>query len=127
MDNGPQFRSHEFQMFMKVNGIRHQLTPPYHPSSNGQAKRLVQELKKSLKSRPTGRSISHQVSSFLLRYRMTPNTTTGKAPAELMLKRELRTRLTFYDLKQGARSEICRLINMKMLLFEQETSNQDRL
>ena len=27
-DNGPQFRSHEFQMFMKTNGIRHQFTPP---------------------------------------------------------------------------------------------------
>ena len=46
-DNGPQFRSHEFQMFMKAIGIRHQLTPPYHPLSNEQAKRLVQELKKS--------------------------------------------------------------------------------
>ncbi|XP_062521448.1 igE-binding protein-like [Corticium candelabrum] len=44
-DNGPQFRSHEFQMFMKANGIRHQLTPPYHPSSNGRTERLVQELK----------------------------------------------------------------------------------
>ena len=67
-DNGPQFRSHEFQMSMKANGIRHQLTPPYHPSSNGQAERLVQELKKSLKGWPTERSITHQVSSFLLRY-----------------------------------------------------------
>ena len=79
-DNGPQFRSHEFQMFVKANGIWHQLTPPYYPSCNGQAERLVQELKKGLKSRPTGRCISHQVSSFLLRYRATPNTTTGKAP-----------------------------------------------
>ncbi|XP_062517598.1 uncharacterized protein LOC134192856 [Corticium candelabrum] len=36
----PQFRLHEFQIFMKANGIRNQLTPPYHPSFNKQAERL---------------------------------------------------------------------------------------
>ena len=45
-DNGPQFVAGEFQAFMKANGIKHQRTPPYHPSSNGQAERLVQEFKK---------------------------------------------------------------------------------
>ena len=60
-DNGPQFTSHDFQDFMKANSIKHQCTPPYHPASNGQAERFVRELKKSLKGRPQGRSVSHQV------------------------------------------------------------------
>ena len=34
-DNGPPFVSHDFSNFMKMNGIKHSLTPPYHPASNG--------------------------------------------------------------------------------------------
>ena len=81
---------------MEANGIKHQLTPLYHSASNGQVERMVQELKKSLKGRPAGRSISHRVSSFLLHYRTTPHTATGKTPAELLLiKRIPITKLSF--------------------------------
>jgi hypothetical protein len=100
-DNGPQFRSEEFQRFMGTNGIRHQLTPPYHPATNGQVERMVQQLKKSLKSKPTDRSWSHQVSSFLFHYRTTPHSITGKTPAELLLKRMLRTRLSLVRPEAG--------------------------
>ena len=36
-DNGPQLASSEFALFMKQNGIKHTLVPPYHPASNGAA------------------------------------------------------------------------------------------
>ena len=103
-DNGPQSTSYEFKNFMSANGIKHQLIPPYHPASNGQVERIVQDFKKSLKTKPTGRSVSHQVSTFLLHYRKTPNSTTGKTPAGLMLKRSSRTRLSL--LRPEADSEL---------------------
>ena len=33
-DNGPQFVLTEFAEFMNKNGIKHNLSPSYHPQSN---------------------------------------------------------------------------------------------
>lgn len=40
IDNGPQFAAEEFQRFMKLNGIRHSTSLPYHPRTNGLASNL---------------------------------------------------------------------------------------
>ena len=50
MDNGPQFVSEEFATFAKLNGIKHIKSAPYHPSTYGAVKRLVQTLKKAMKA-----------------------------------------------------------------------------
>ena len=93
-DNGPQFTSREFVMFLKQNGIQHTLTAPYHPASNGLAERFVQTLKRSIiSSRSGNRSLQHCLASFLLNYRTTAHAVTGVPPAELFLKRRLKTRL----------------------------------
>ena len=91
-DNGTTFTSAEFQEFAKNNGIRHVKTAPYHPSSNGLAERAVQTLKSSLKKH-SNVDLETQVARFLFRYRITPHSTTGVAPAELLLGRLPRSHL----------------------------------
>ena len=65
---------------------------PYHPSSNGLAERAVQTLKNGLKQTP-GADIQEKLSRFLFTYRITPQTTTGVPPSQLLMGRCLRSRL----------------------------------
>ena len=94
-DNGPQFVSHEFAMFMENNGVNHIRVPPYHPASNGAAERMVQEVKRYLTTaKKSNMTLHHKVANWLFIYRTTPHTFTQSTPAELFLKRKLRTRFS---------------------------------
>ena len=103
-DNGSPFTAAEFENFCKMNGIRHLRTPPFHPSSNGAAERAVALVKAGLSklasdtiaaglAQRQGRDLQHRLDRFLLSYRSTPQSTTGIAPAERLMKRFIRTRL----------------------------------
>ena len=91
-DNATAFTSSEFKDFLNRNGIRHILTPPYHPSSNGLVERSVQTFKEGLKRLKKG-SLATRLTRFLFKYRITPHSSTGVSPAELMYGRKLRSPL----------------------------------
>ena len=91
-DNGTCFVSEEFESFLKTNGIRHTTSAPYHPSSNGLAERAVQIVKRGLRKIKSS-SMNTRLAKVLFSYRITPQGTTGLAPAELLLGRSPRTRL----------------------------------
>ena len=91
-DNGTCFTSHVFKDFMDRNGIRHVTVAPFHPSSNGLAERAVQTVKSGVQRLKDG-SLQTRVSRMLFHYRVTPQSTTGKTPCELMFGRKLRTHL----------------------------------
>ncbi|XP_061752438.1 uncharacterized protein LOC133550472 [Nerophis ophidion] len=74
-DNATTFTSDEFQQFIKRNGVLH---------TTGMKKLVGQNL-----------SVEDKISHILLRYRTTPHSTTGESPADLFLKRHVRTRLDF--------------------------------
>jgi hypothetical protein len=93
-DNGPQFIADDFKGFLKNNGIKHTLCPPYHPASNGQAEIGVQTFKRIFKKFKRDLPLRDKVSTVLFSYRNTPHSTTGKTPAELFLKRSPKTRLS---------------------------------
>ena len=91
-DNGTAFTSSEFQEFMKKNGIQHLRSAPYHPSSNGLAERGVQIFKEGLKKMTDG-DMETRLARLLYHYRITPHSTTGVSPAELLMGRKLRCHL----------------------------------
>ena len=91
-DNGSAFTSAEFQEFAKRNGIRHITASPYHPASNGLAERAVQTFKEAMKKSSSG-DIETRIARFLFRYRITPHSTTGVPPAELLMGRRPRSTL----------------------------------
>ena len=80
------FTSDEFEQFYRANGIKHVRCSPYHPSSNGVAVRAVQTVKFGF------RKTKGNLEDRLARYRVTPQGTTGRAPAEFMLKTPPQTR-----------------------------------
>lgn len=91
-DNGTSFVSNEMEQFLKANNIRHVTTAPYHPSTNGLAERMVQTVKDKLK-RMQDVAWDIKIPNLLLSLRTIPCTATNKSPAELLMKRRLRTLL----------------------------------
>ena len=113
-DNGTCFVSEEFESFLQANGIKHVTSAPYHPSSNGLAERAVQILKNGLKKEREG-SPQSRLTRILFMYRITPQSTTGVSPAELLLGWTPRSRL---DL---VRPNMAKQVEKKQ--FEQKASH----
>ena len=93
-DNGPQFRSLEFQNFCREWNVEHRLCTPYHPQSNGEVERLFRTVKKVINtSFALGVDWQIPLEKFLLTYRNTPHSTTGETPANLLLGRQTNDKL----------------------------------
>ena len=93
-DNGPPFSSVEFEVYLGRNGIKHSLTAPYHPATNGAAENAVRTIKRVLKKAiMENENDDTALSRFLFTYRNTEHSTTGREPAVAMFGRRLRGRL----------------------------------
>ena len=93
-DNGTQFVSVEFKELCRLNGIRHVQTALYHPSSNGLAECAVRVVKQGIHKQSSG-TLNDRISRLLFQYCITPHSTTGISPSELLIGRRLRSRLDF--------------------------------
>ena len=88
-DNGSQFTSKEFEDKMHKWGIKHLLTPPYHPASNGLAERAVGVIKSHLKKMDcpvTPVELYVNLHSILRFHNASPCSSTDQNPFELMAK-----------------------------------------
>ncbi|XP_067949654.1 uncharacterized protein [Watersipora subatra] len=93
-DNGPQFISREFAGYIESMGIRHDLVTPRWPESNGEVERQNRSLMKRVRTAiAEGRSVAGELRKYLLAYRNTPNSITGKSPSEMLFGRKLRVKV----------------------------------
>lgn len=89
-ENGPQFVSEEFEMFLQARGVEHHRSMLLWPQANGNGSllrclQIVHLEKKNWHS---------ELISWLSAYRSTPQVTTGGAtPFSLMFGHEMRSKL----------------------------------
>ena len=86
-DNGPQFTSKLFAHKMKQWHIKHLVSPPYHPASNGAAERAVQVVKDRLKKMNVSNKLIDLYTSLALICKihgLTPHSSTDRCPYELI-------------------------------------------
>ena len=103
-DNITSFTSNEFQEFVKAHGIRHTLTLPYHPLSNGMAERCVQTFKQGISRLED--TIENRITKFLFNYHITPQCSTGLSLAELLMGRQLCCNLMLVHPDAGSRIKL---------------------
>ena len=89
-DNGPQFASAEFAVFMKQKGITHVTSSPHYAQSNGKAENAVKTLKLLFaKAKQSGESEY----MALLDWRNTPSEGMSTSPAQRLMGRRCKTLL----------------------------------
>ena len=95
-DGGPQFiQEGAFDVFCKEWGIRHILSSPYMPRSNGIAESGVKEMKKLIRGHLSSNGVLNRASllSGLQMFRNTPRSGTGESPAMLLFGHAVRDSL----------------------------------
>ena len=81
--------------FCKKWGFEPRHCTPEHPQANGIAERFMKVIVKVVHAAiATGQDPRIEVRRMLLNYRNTPHPSTGKSPAELMIRRPIRTRIS---------------------------------
>ena len=118
-DNGPQFTSKTLRQFSFANGIKHVTGAPHHSSTNDQAERLVQSFKKGITADKSWRAFQQTFDRFLLTYRSVPHATTALSPAQLLLGRNIRTRLDLIkpDVTRGVDKKLLQSNNSTLKFF----------
>lgn len=121
-DNGTQYTSLEFQQFCKNNNIKQSFTAPHHPATNGAAENFVETFKDKVdKIVKSGKSLDYAINLFLFDYRSTEHCTTGRTPAYMTYKRELRTR--FDVVRSNKRTEGTIVKRLSPVTFEIRTDS----
>ena len=89
-DNGPQFSSREYHAFAIEFNFTPVYTSPYHPKSNGQVERYVRTIKSMINK---SCEENQDIQLALLNYRNTTIPHLQASPAQLLMSRNLRSKI----------------------------------
>ena len=90
-DGGPQYRSREVASFLKRWGVRHVMSTPYYPQSNGHAEATVKAMKHLVfKTLADGSIDNDAFYRGLLELRNTPRA-NGRSPAQVIFGHPIRS------------------------------------
>ena len=93
-DNGSNLVSEEVEDYLKEMGVKHLHTTPLWPRANGEVERQNKLLLKAIRAtHAEGRNWREELNKFLMAYRSTPHSATGKSPAELLFRRVMKTKM----------------------------------
>lgn len=77
-DNGPQFCSHESELFLQHHNVEHSKTAPYNSAANSMVKRLNRSLKEAIQAiRLKGLEMGEAVLTMMLSYKTGEHIDTG--------------------------------------------------
>ena len=99
-DCGPQFKSSQFQSFLKTWGVEHRVSSSYHPKSNLKAETSVKSAKRIVmdNTKLDGSPEWDKIIRATMQHRNTPDTEFGLSPAQLLFGRPIRN---FLPIKPG--------------------------
>ena len=93
-DNGPPYQSDDWVQLSKEQGFKIIHATTEHPEGNSIIERFIAVLQKIIHVvKAEGRDPIVEIRRRLLNYRNTMHPSTGKTPAQVMMKRYLRTRI----------------------------------
>ena len=91
-DNGANLVWQE--KYLSEMGVKHKLTKPLWPRANGEVERQNHSLLKAMRAaHAEKKNWRTELNKYLLAYRSTAHTTTGKSPAEMLYGRNISTKL----------------------------------
>ena len=99
-DNGPPFNSNEFQRFADVTGFQHKKITPRHPKAQGQVEGFNKLVNKTASiASQEGLDLHEATYDMLQAYRSTPHPATKATPYELLMNRQVRTKLDHFPVE----------------------------
>lgn len=123
-DNATGYISREMEVFLTENNVKHELTPPYNPESNGLVERLVQTLKAIIRKVLTNKDWVIIMPKAVMQYNATYGHSLKESPFYLMHGYHPRI-CAKENLIILEESDISRIENIFELLHQREQSRQN--